>query len=91
MIHSKRRARSVSAAPSGRDPTENGPFGEDTSQVQTEKASPIVGYLLVEAASFNEATEIAQGCPGLEHGFGVDVCRPFIPARNSEIRSTNRS
>jgi Sigma-70 region 2 len=26
----------------------------------------------------DEAMKIAAGCPGLDHGFAVDVCRPFV-------------
>jgi hypothetical protein len=45
--------------------------------IRKEEVDPIVGYLLVDAANFDEATEIARACPGLEHGFAVEVCRPF--------------
>lgn len=40
----------------------------------TQKQNPIVGYLIVDATNFDEATAIAAGCPGLEHGFEVEVC-----------------
>jgi hypothetical protein len=55
-----------------------GPFkGGHAPLVQEKEIEPIVGYLLVDAASFDEAIEIARGCPGLEHGFTVEVCRPL--------------
>lgn len=38
---------------------------------------PLVGYLLVEAESLEDASEIARGCPGLNRGFVIDVYRPF--------------
>ncbi len=57
-----------------------GPFeGGRVLLAQREEVEPIVGYLLIDAASFDEATEIAGGCPGLEHGFAVEVCRPLRP------------
>lgn len=46
--------------------------------VQRAKTDPIVGYLLIQAATFDDALEIAAGCPGLDHGFAVDVCQPFV-------------
>lgn len=49
-----------------------------TRQVQTEHTNPIVGYLLIGAANFEEATEIAASCPGLQHGFAVEVCERFV-------------
>jgi hypothetical protein len=60
-----------------------GAFGSSAESVRDEGAEQIVGYLLVNAASFDEATEIARGCPGLEHGFSVEVWRPFFPDSES--------
>lgn len=54
-----------------------GPFGANSYQVEAEKRNPIVGYLLIDAANFDEAAEIAAGCPGLEYDFAVDVCKPL--------------
>jgi hypothetical protein len=31
------------------------------------------GYSLIAADGLDAALELAQGCPGLEHGFGVEV------------------
>jgi hypothetical protein len=56
-----------------------GPFDGHALPLRKEEVEPIVGYLLVDAASFDEATEIACGCPGLEHGFAVEVCKPLPP------------
>ena len=60
-----------------------GALGPSAESVRQEGVEQIVGYLLVNAASFDEATEIARGCPGLEHGFSVEVWRPFFP--NSDL------
>jgi len=46
---------------------------------------------LIGAANFDEATEIAAGCPALDHGFAVDVCELFIPAQISDVSATNES
>lgn len=40
-----------------------------------EPGEAIVGYLLIDAANFDEATEVARGCPGLMHGFVVEIYR----------------
>jgi hypothetical protein len=46
----------------------DGPFAE---------AKEIVaGYVIVTAADLEEATAVAQGCPGLEYGYIVEV-RPI--------------
>jgi len=58
--------------------------------VQKEEGEPIVGYLLVDAESFDEATEIACGCPGLEHGFAVEVCRALPPEFGWDETSRDR-
>jgi hypothetical protein len=42
-----------------------------------EASEPVIGYLLVEAGSLEDATEVARGCPGLNHGFVIEVYRPF--------------
>ena len=31
------------------------------------------GYTVVTADSFDEAVALAQGCPGLQRGFGIEV------------------
>jgi hypothetical protein len=49
-----------------------------TDRRQGEHTDPIVGYLLIGAANFEEATEIAASCPGLQHGFAVEVCERFV-------------
>jgi hypothetical protein len=54
-----------------------GPFGSSRSQTEAEKLTPVVGYLLIDAANFDEATEIAAGCPGLGYDFVVEVCQPL--------------
>ena len=59
-------------------------------QVQTETAA-VVGYLLIDAANFDEATEIASRCPGLEYGFVVEICSPFAPDLSFNITSLDRS
>lgn len=56
-----------------------GAFRADRYHVEVDKKNPIVGYLLIDAANFDEATEIAACCPGLEHGFAVEVCKPIAP------------
>ena len=40
-----------------------------------EQSEPIVGYLLIDAENFEKATDVARGCPGLMHGFVVEVYR----------------
>jgi hypothetical protein len=64
-----------------------GAIGSETRRIQSpsgtdrrqgEHTDPIVGYLLIGAANFEEATEIAAGCPGLQHGFAVEVCERFV-------------
>lgn len=47
----------------------DGPF------VETKEA--VGGYLLVEAASFDQAMEAARACPVLKHGLFIEV-RPII-------------
>jgi hypothetical protein len=49
----------------------------EANRLTAERTEPVVGYLLVDAASLEEAVEIARGCPGLERGFTVEVYRPF--------------
>jgi hypothetical protein len=43
----------------------------------SEERAAIIGFLLVAATSFARAAEIAGGCPGLAHGFTVEICGPF--------------
>jgi hypothetical protein len=33
----------------------------------------LTGYVVVDAADFDAAVEVAKGCPGLSHGGGVEV------------------
>jgi hypothetical protein len=54
-----------------------GPF-TPRKREHTQKKNPIVGYLLVDAATFDEAAAMAAGCPGLEHGFDVEVCELLV-------------
>jgi len=67
-----------------------GSFEGHVPFIEKEEVEPIVGYLLVDAASFDEATEIARGCPGLEHGFAVEVCRPLPSEFCWDITSKDR-
>jgi hypothetical protein len=53
------------------------PSGTATNSSWRERQEPMIGYLLVEAINLEEATEIAHGCPGLEHGFMVEIYSPF--------------
>ena len=69
----------------------SGPLGANVSQVQTETTDSVVGYLLIDAANFDEATEIASRCPGLEYGFVVEICSPFAPDLSFNITSLDRS
>jgi hypothetical protein len=69
----------------------SGPPDANASQVQTETADSVVGYLLIDAANFDEATEIASRCPGLEYGFVVEICSPFAPDLSFNITSLDRS
>lgn len=48
--------------------------GKKVSQdAVTDSGSDITGYSQCEAASFEEAVEIARGCPGLAYGDSVEV------------------
>jgi hypothetical protein len=69
----------------------SGPLDANASQVQTETADSVVGYLLIDAANFDEATEIASHCPGLEYGFVVEICSPLPPDLSLNISSQDRS
>jgi hypothetical protein len=57
---------------------------EPVGRAEEEQREPVVGYLLIEAGSLEEATEIARGCPGLNRGFAIEIYRPFD--RESEYR-----
>lgn len=52
-------------------------LGPQLDRSGAEQKEPVVGYLLIDAESLDEATKIARGCPGLERGFVVEVYRPF--------------
>ena len=54
-----------------------GKLGASKGLLSVEKKEPVVGYLLIDAVSLEEATEIARGCPGLTRGFMVEVYPPF--------------
>lgn len=69
----------------------SGPFDANASRVQTETADSVVGYLLIDAANFDEAIEIASRCPGLEYGFVVEICSPLAPELSLNITSLDRS
>ena len=45
--------------------------------VGRELQEPVVGYLLIQAESLENATAVARGCPGLNHGFSIEIYRPF--------------
>jgi hypothetical protein len=49
----------------GRNPVTDGPF--------IESKEAIAGFFLIRADSFEQAVEIARGCPGLEFGQTVEV------------------
>lgn len=51
--------------------------GTATSSSWCEQQEPVIGYLLVEAINLEEATEVAHGCPGLAHGFRVEIYSPY--------------
>jgi hypothetical protein len=42
-----------------------------------EECAAIIGFLLVAGTSFAQAAEIAVGCPGLAHGFTIEIRGPF--------------
>jgi len=42
-----------------------------------ESKEAIAGYILLQVNDFEEALEIAKGCPGLEYGVSIEV-RPAI-------------
>jgi len=46
----------------------DGPFAE-TKEI-------VAGYVIVSAGNLAQATELAKNCPGLEHGYSVEV-RPI--------------
>lgn len=50
---------------------------DSTKRAWQEQQRPLIGYLLIEAESLEDATSIAQGCPGLSHGFVIEVYRPL--------------
>ena len=47
--------------------------GRATALGETSSGSVLTGYVLVEADSYDDAIALAQGCPGLAHGGGVEV------------------
>ncbi|HEU5078551.1 MAG TPA: YciI family protein [Opitutaceae bacterium] len=64
----------------------DGPYAESKEE--------IVGYFLVNAADFEEATAIAGECPGLPHGMVVEI-RPLADccavSRTLEVPSASSS
>jgi hypothetical protein len=40
---------------------------------RTDLVDALAGYIVVDAADFDAALEIARGCPGLRHGRAVEV------------------
>ena len=60
----------------------SGEPGAPVSQFSTEEKEPVIGYLLVDAANLVEAADVARGCPGLAHGFTVEIYRPFELSRH---------
>jgi hypothetical protein len=54
----------------GRNAVTDGPFAESKEA--------IAGFFVIQAASFEEAVEVARGCPGLEFGQTVEV-RAIVP------------
>jgi hypothetical protein len=57
------KSRVISSRPGDRH--FDGPFSE--------AKEAIGGFFLITAADFDEATEIARGCPNLRHGMTVEV------------------
>jgi hypothetical protein len=49
----------------GRNAVTDGPFAESKEA--------IAGFFVIQAASFEQAVEVARGCPGLEFGQTVEV------------------
>jgi hypothetical protein len=52
------------------------PFGASTS-VGSGSAGSLSGYSIVEAGSLQDASKLAEGCPVLAHGGGVQVYETF--------------
>ena len=52
-------------------------FGNRVGQAQVVGAGPsadtLTGYVLVNADSLEAAAALAEGCPGIRHGGGVEV------------------
>jgi hypothetical protein len=57
--------------------------GRPALDVPSDQTEPIIGYLVIDAADLQDATAIALGCPGLEHGFEVDIFRSYDPTQSS--------
>lgn len=76
------KARRQFVATNGLDQTGKvlrGPRGSRPSDGPYIEAKEIVGgYILINAQDLDYATEIAGGCPGLDHGIVVEV-RPVRP------------
>lgn len=63
------------------------PVEDDSRQVSSrldrvacareEQREPVVGYLLIDAGSLEEATGVERSCPGLNRGFAIEIYRPF--------------
>jgi hypothetical protein len=76
LLESQGRMRFRSPVESESQPVSSR-IGAQVGLLSAEQKEPVVGYLLIDAVSLEEATEIARGCPGLERGFIVEVYRPF--------------
>ena len=75
-------AKGIVAGTNGLEPTGKvlrEPGGAVITDGPYAEAKEIVGgYLLINAASLDEAVAIARGCPGLDHRLAVEV-RPVKP------------
>lgn len=63
---------------SGRSAISDGPFAESKEA--------IAGYWIIQAASLEEALEVAKGDPLLDYGATIEV-RPILPESVSRVRS----
>ena len=53
-------------------------FGQRVGRVRAlgsgeRRGDALAGYVVIDADDLDKAVEIAQGCPGLRHGRGVEV------------------
>jgi hypothetical protein len=62
--------------------TVNGPTGEVSDGPYAEAKDLVGGYTVLSAGDFNEATDIARGCPFLGVGGTVEI-RPVLSPKNT--------